>query len=163
MRRTLPVCWKSTPSTTPIGWAVTKLPEHTRIHEPCIGELGRPIESSASICARNEPAASFTCLRGLVVGDAYVLVESARKARPLQARIDLAAPTVNQHQAYTEAVQQRDVVNDVREGIVLRDGVPQHQHEGLAPVCVDVGCSVPQPADMGPRRRCHALFQAVDK
>ena len=31
------------------------------MREPCMGELGRPMDNSASIWARREPAASLTC------------------------------------------------------------------------------------------------------
>jgi len=54
-------------------------------------------------------------------------------------------------------------VNKVGKVCVLRDLAPQHQHKGLAPVCVDVGCGIPEPAYVGPTRRCHDLIQAVDK
>jgi trans-aconitate methyltransferase len=46
---------------------------------------------------------------------------------------------------------------------MLRNRAPQHQHKGFAPVCVDVGCSVSQPADMLLRRYCHVTIQAIDK
>ena len=58
--RTAPVNWKSVPSTTPIGRAVMKLPEATRIRAPAIGEFGSPCESSASISSRSTPAACLT-------------------------------------------------------------------------------------------------------
>ena len=44
-----PECWKSTPSTMPIGRAVMKLPEITRTVEPAIGVFGRPWLKAASI------------------------------------------------------------------------------------------------------------------
>ena len=47
--RTRPECWKSTPSTTPTGRAVMKLPEITRTVEPAIGVFGRPWLKAASI------------------------------------------------------------------------------------------------------------------
>ena len=47
--RTSPECWKSTPSTTPTGRAVMKLPEIMRIVEPAIGVFGRPWLKAASI------------------------------------------------------------------------------------------------------------------
>ena len=43
--------------------AVTKLPEATRSRAPAMGELGNPIESSASISTRTVPAASLTQAR----------------------------------------------------------------------------------------------------
>ena len=70
---------------------------------------------------------------------------------------------MNQHQAHAQAVEQGDIVNDIGEVFVLRSLSPQHQHKGLAPVCVDVGCGIPEPAYMGPPRRCHDMIQAVDK
>ena len=60
--RTVPVNWKSMPSTTPTGLAAMKLPEATRICAPAIGELGRPCDSSASISTRSAPAACFTAV-----------------------------------------------------------------------------------------------------
>ena len=57
--RTSPVCMRSTPSTTPIGLAVTKLPLATRMSAPAIGEFGSPIDSSASISTRMRPLASL--------------------------------------------------------------------------------------------------------
>jgi hypothetical protein len=47
--RTRPLCWKSTPSSTPTGRAVMKLPEMTRTVEPAMGVLGRPWLKAASI------------------------------------------------------------------------------------------------------------------
>ena len=58
--RTSPVWPKSTPSTTPTGFAVTKLPEETRMSAPHMGLLASSIESSASISTRTMPLASFT-------------------------------------------------------------------------------------------------------
>ena len=45
-----------------------------------------------------------------------------------------------------------------RGDVVLRADALQHQHKGLAPVCVDVGCGVSQPAYVGSRRRCHVVI-----
>ncbi len=50
----------STPSTTPTGWATTKLPPETRMVALAMGELGSPMDSSASISMRSRPLASFT-------------------------------------------------------------------------------------------------------
>jgi hypothetical protein len=47
--RTSPECLKSTPSSTPTGRAVMKLPEITRTVAPAIGVLGRPWLKAASI------------------------------------------------------------------------------------------------------------------
>ena len=47
--RTMPECWKSTPSTMPTGLAVMKLPEMTRTVAPAMGVLGRPWLKAASI------------------------------------------------------------------------------------------------------------------
>ena len=47
--RTTPECWKSTPSTTPTGRAVMKLPDITRTVAPAMGVLGRPWLNAASI------------------------------------------------------------------------------------------------------------------
>ncbi|MCD6044711.1 MAG: hypothetical protein K0R40_4314 [Burkholderiales bacterium] len=60
--RTAPVNWKSTPLRTPIGCAVMKFPEATRMRAPAIGEFGSPCESSASISTRSTPAACFTAI-----------------------------------------------------------------------------------------------------
>ena len=65
--------------------------------------------------------------------------------------------------ASTEAVKQGNVVEDICAVFVLRNLTPQHQHEGLAPVCIDVGCGVSQPANVIPPLRCHVCFQAIDK
>ena len=70
---------------------------------------------------------------------------------------------MNQHESHAETVEQRDVVNQVGKVFVLRNRAPQHQHKGLAPVCVDVGCSVSQPANVVPPRRCHVVVQAIEK
>ena len=56
--RTTPLCMKSTPSTTPTGWAVRKLPEMTRTVALAMGVLGSPWEKAASISKRSCPAAS---------------------------------------------------------------------------------------------------------
>jgi len=45
---------------------------------------------------------------------------------------------------------------------VLRDLTPQHQHEGLTPVQVDVGCGISEPADVGPAWRSHLVSQVID-
>ena len=58
--RTSPVCWKSTPFTTPTGLAVTKLPDDTRMSAPHMGLLASSIDRSASISTRTMPLASFT-------------------------------------------------------------------------------------------------------
>jgi hypothetical protein len=58
--RTSPVCLKSTPFTTPTGFAVTKFPEDTRMSAPHMGLLASSIDSSASISTRTMPLASFT-------------------------------------------------------------------------------------------------------
>ena len=50
----------STPSTTPRGRAVTKLPDATRMSALAIGEFGSPIDSNASISTRSWPLACFT-------------------------------------------------------------------------------------------------------
>ena len=50
------------PFRTPMGRAVMKLPEFTRICAPAMGELGRPCESTASISMRSTPAACFTAV-----------------------------------------------------------------------------------------------------
>ena len=57
--RTTPLCMKSTPSTTPTGRAVRKLPETTRTIALAIGVFGRPCENAASISKRSWPAASW--------------------------------------------------------------------------------------------------------
>ena len=57
--RTTPVCWKSTPSMTPSGRAVMKLPEITLMSAFAIGVLARPCENAASISRRISPFASF--------------------------------------------------------------------------------------------------------
>ena len=67
-------------------------------------------------------------------------------APPLQALVDLRAGAVDQYQAHTEAVEQGDIVDDVGKVFVLRSRAPQHQHKGLAPVCIDVGCGISEPA-----------------
>ena len=45
---------------TPIGFAVTKLPDATLRLQPAIGEFANPIDNRASISTRTKPAASFT-------------------------------------------------------------------------------------------------------
>ena len=85
-----------------------------------------------------------------------------RQTGLLQSLIYLRPGPVDQHQAHAETVEQGDVMNDVGEILMLRGLTPQHQHEGLAPVRIDVGCGIPEPTDMGPARRCHCVFQAVD-
>ena len=47
--RTMPECWKSTPSRTPMGRAVMKLPEMMRTVDPAIGVFGSPWLKAASI------------------------------------------------------------------------------------------------------------------
>ncbi|CFO25664.1 Uncharacterised protein [Bordetella pertussis] len=47
------------PSTTPVGRAVTKLPDRTRMCECDIGVLGRPWLKAASMSRRISPAASL--------------------------------------------------------------------------------------------------------
>ena len=96
------------------------------------------------------------------VGDAQIVVKFAGQSGALQALVDLRAGAVDQDQAHAQAVEQGDVVNDVGKVFVLRSLAPQHQHEGLAPVRVDVGCGIPEPAYMGPPRRRHDLIQAID-
>ena len=50
----------------PSGLAVTKLPDATWMRAPAMGELARPMESSASISTRTVPAASLTQVRAVV-------------------------------------------------------------------------------------------------
>jgi hypothetical protein len=48
------------PSSTPIGRAVTRLPDATRRREPCIGEAAMSIDRRASMARRRAPTASIT-------------------------------------------------------------------------------------------------------
>ncbi len=59
-RRTSPVSCMSTPSITPSGFAVMKLPLDTLMRAPAIGEFAIPSESIASMRLRTWPEASST-------------------------------------------------------------------------------------------------------
>ena len=50
---------------TPMGLAVTKLPEATFKSLPAIGEFAIPIDSKASISTLTKPAASLTHCRAI--------------------------------------------------------------------------------------------------
>ncbi len=65
-----------------------------------------------------------------------------------QARFDLRARAVNQHQAHAQAVQQHQVVDDIAEVGVVDAVARQHDHKGAVAVGVDVGRSVTKPIDV---------------
>lgn len=104
----------------------------------------------------------FYMFQGIGIGNPDVLIKVALNTRSLQARSNLWPGTVNQYQSHAQALQQSDIVDDIGEVFVLRDLTPQHQHEGLTPVQVDVGCGISEPADVGPAWRSHLVSQVID-
>ncbi|MCY1546208.1 hypothetical protein D9M68_821960 [compost metagenome] len=87
-------------------------------------------------------------LQGRTIGDPQVAVEVRGQAASGQARLDLRARAVHQHQAHAHAVQQHQVVDDIAEVRVSDPLAGQHHHEGAVPVGVDVRSSVAQPVDV---------------
>jgi hypothetical protein len=55
---------------------------------------------------------------------------------------------MDQHQAYTEAVQQHQVMNDVAEVGVFNPISGQHDDEGAITVGIDIRRSVAKPIDV---------------
>ena len=100
--------------------------------------------------------------QGVGIGNANALVYLGFQACGGKPGGNLGAGAVYQYQLHAQALEQGNIVNDVGEVFVLRHGAPQHQHEGLAPVHIDIGCGVPEPADVGPARRRHFLSQVID-
>ena len=138
---------KSTPSTTPIGLAVMKLPLATRMSAPAIGELGSPIESAASISTRSRPLASLAHVERHVVGHAQALVKAAAAAALLQLRLDLGARAVHQHQPHAESGEQVQVVREVEEAAVGHHLAAERDDESLAAEGVDIGRDRLEPVD----------------
>ncbi|MNZ79039.1 hypothetical protein D3C78_976320 [compost metagenome] len=65
-----------------------------------------------------------------------------------EARFDLRAGAVNQHQAHAQAVQQHQVVDDIAEVRVFNAVAGQHDDKGAIAVGVDVRRSVTKPIDV---------------
>src|SRR5690606_22153986 len=82
------------------------------------------------------------------VGDAQVLVKARSQPALSEARFDLWTRTADQYQAYAEAMQQHQVVDDIAEIRVGDTVTGQHDHEGAVAVGVDVGRGVAQPVDV---------------
>ena len=97
------------------------------------------------------------------IGNSHAVVEDGFQSRLFQALGDLWPGAVHQHQSHPQAAEQGDVVENAGKVLVLGHLAPQHQHEGLAPVRIDVGCGIPQPANIVPAGRCHFLVQAIEK
>ncbi len=82
------------------------------------------------------------------IGDAHTFVINRGQTTRFKARFDLRARTVDQHQAYAQAVQQDQVVDDIAEVRVVHTIAGQHDHKGAVAVGVDVGRSVTKPIDV---------------
>ncbi len=80
--------------------------------------------------------------QGRRIGHSQVAVIARSQAARGQARLDLRARTVHQHQARAEAVEKDQVVDDIAESGMLHPFAGEHDHEGAVPVRVDVGRSV---------------------
>ena len=104
--------------------------------QPCL-------EGDAQLANRVDHA-----LHGRRVGDAQIAMEARFDATGGQARLDLRTRAEYQHQAYTKAVQQHQVVDDVGEVGVLQAVARQHDDEGAVTVRVDIGRGVAKPGDV---------------
>ncbi|MNI52374.1 hypothetical protein D3C73_1071470 [compost metagenome] len=82
------------------------------------------------------------------IRDAHAVVIVRSQAACGQARFDLRAGTVNQHQAHAKAVQQHQVVDDVAEVGVLDTVAGQHDDKGAVAVGIDIRRSVTKPINV---------------
>ena len=81
----------------------------------------------------------------LARGDAQAVVVGRGQPVLDQVLVDLRARAMHQHQLDAQRVQQRDVMHDVAEVLVVHGLAAEQQHEGLAAMPVDVGRGVAEP------------------
>ena len=136
--RTTPLCMKSTPSTTPTGRAVRKLPETTRTIALAIGVFGRPCENAASISKRSWPAASWALSSATWIGDAHAVAVARGVALRAQLLVDLRPKAVHEDDLDAHRLQDRQVLRERGELAGGDQLAGDRDHEGLAVVGVDV-------------------------
>ncbi len=86
--------------------------------------------------------------RGLV-GDAQAVDVADLGTAQIEALLDLRPRAVHEDEPYAEAVQDRQVVDQVLEGAIRHGLAPDDDHEGAAAVCVDVGRCLAEEIDEG--------------
>ena len=77
--------------------------------------------------------------QAVVIGDAQAIDDLHVGTAIGQLLLDLRPRARHQHQAYPEAVEQRDVVDQVGEAVVGNRLTAERQHEHLAAMRVDIG------------------------
>ena len=92
------------------------------------------------------------------VRDAQLGVIARRQSCAFESRIELRSGAEHDYQTHAEAVQERDVVNDILEVLVRDRAAAEHEHERAAAVSVDVRRSAAKP--LGVLMRVHRLRQA---
>ncbi len=152
-RRTSPVSCMSTPSRTPSGLAVMKLPLETRMRAPAIGELAMPSDSSASMRLLHLARGLEHAVHRLGVGDAQAERVAALDALLREDGLDLRPRAVDDDDVHAEAVQQVEVVDDAEERLVGDDLAAEGDDEGPAAEGVDVRRRQPDPLHERARRR----------
>ena len=90
-------------------------------------------------------------------------MELCFQARPIQALRYLWPAAMDQHQFYSQTVEQGDIVDYMGKIVLLRDLTTEHQHKGFTPVCVDVGRCISEPADVVMPCCCHGRIRIFCK
>ena len=90
----------------------------------------------------------FHAFERVGIGDAQIVVKFRRDAAQFAAAFDLRARAMHQYQFHAEAVQQRDVVNDVGKIRMLDRVAAEHQHKRFTAMRVDIRRRVAEPFDV---------------
>ena len=67
---------------------------------------------------------------------------------------------MHHHQAHTKAVEQRNVMNDIAEIVMLERLAGQHQHKGFSPVLIDIRRGMAKPFNVVLSVGRHDLFSS---
>jgi hypothetical protein len=90
----------------------------------------------------------FNAFERLRIGDTKIFMETRRNAAQLAAAFDLRTRAVHEHEFDAEAVEQRDIVNDVREIRMLDRIATEHQDKRFTAVRIDIGRRIAKPFDV---------------
>ena len=153
-RRTSPVSCMSTPSITPCGLAVMKLPLTTRGCARPPSASSRSRARAAPRCGeRTWPVGLEHAVHRLGVGDAQAERVAALDVLLREDRLDLRPRAVDDDEADAEAVQQVQVVDDAEERVVGDDLAAERDDERPAAERVDVRRRRADPLHERARRR----------
>jgi len=101
-----------------------------------------------------------------LAGDPNAIADGRLQTGVGEPALDLRPRPEQQDQAHPQTVEQGDIVDDIGEIRVQSGLAAERQHEGLAPVRVDVGRAVAKPANVLPAVRTHAdslKYQGTDR